>query len=185
MNPEQSFDINLLTSDLRAESRSSLWRPKTIYLLLVGLVVISWIGVWYWYAQQERAQQVEIARLENRANQVVDQRAWSEAETLRKTVAVKEADIRKIEDGLVLWSEILTQIETAVPPGTRLTEISANGDQVICKGITADYQTLATFILSIGKRKNVTDVKCLLSETTDQGIGFEVLLVIAEKRSQV
>lgn len=180
MNLEQSFDINLMTRDIRGVGRRSLWQSKSFYLLVVALIVLSWTGVWGWYALRERDQKAQIASLQEKTNQaVVEQSIESQAEALRRTVAVKEAEVKQIEADLILCSEVLTQIETAVPPGTRLFEIAASDDHLICQGVAPDYPTLAAFISSINKRKNLTEARCVLAETTSLGVRFEVQLTIA------
>lgn len=182
MNYDRNFDINLLNHEIRDGGRTPLWESKSLYLLVIALIVMIWAGACSWYALRERCQKTKINKLQEKMDLAAsDQRIESQAAVLKKELAKKEADIQKIEGALILNSEVLTQIETAVPPGINLTDISANGNEMTCKGAANDYPTLATFIVSADKRKNLTEARCLIAETTDKGIRFELLLKLTRK----
>jgi Tfp pilus assembly protein PilN len=121
-----------------------------------------------------------MARLQEKARLTASElQTQSEAASLRKALDLKEAEIRKIEVLLVPSGEILNQLETSIPPGVKLTAIAAEGDELSCKGVAADYPALATFIRSAGQRENLTEARCALSEATDEGIRFEIQLKIS------
>lgn len=177
MRLEQDFDINLLIPD--GKRQGSILQAKTLYLLVVCLVVLSWIGVWGWYTLRERDQRAEIARLQDQLNlAVVAPNNDSQAHKLRAIVARREAEVKKIEKELLPTSELLTEIEASVPPATRLTEVVVTGDRMVCHGLTADYLTLAEFISSANRRQHLTEARCMMAEPAGSGVRFEVQLRI-------
>lgn len=103
------------------------------------------------------------------------------AETLRTAVAIKEAKVREIEVDMILNSDILNQIESAIPPETSLAEISMNGDQLVCKGLTADYLRLAQFITTANQQSLLNEARCVMAEPASSGVRFEIELRIAEE----
>ena len=180
MRLERDFDINLRIPD--GERHGSLPPVKTLYLLVVCLAVLSWTGTWGWYALCERHQRSEIASLQDRLNlALVTPGLGSQAQTLSETVARREAEVKKIENELVPTSEILSEIETSIPPATRLTEISVTGDHMVCHGTTTDYLALAEFILSANQRQHLTEARCLMAEPASSGVRFEVELRIVKE----
>ncbi len=182
MKLEGDFDINLLPPESRGENQRSLLLPKSFYLVVICLAVLGWTGTWGWYAVRERVQKAEITRLQDQLAlaSVEEPELGIRAETLKAAVAMKEAKIRKIEADLISNPEILTQIETAIPPETSLTEISFTGGQLVCKGVTADYLKVAQFILSANQQEHLNEARCIMAELSSAGVRFEVELRITK-----
>jgi Tfp pilus assembly protein PilN len=183
MNPERDYDINLLSRGLRSADRRSLLQSRPLYLLVICLVFLGWIGTWGWYALRERVQKAEITRLQSQLALALVQEPEPAilAETLRTAVAIKEAKVREIEVDMILNSDILNQIESAIPPETSLAEISMNGDQLVCKGLTADYLRLAQFITTANQQSLLNEARCVMAEPASSGVRFEIELRIAEE----
>ncbi|MGI6549306.1 MAG: PilN domain-containing protein [Syntrophomonadales bacterium] len=183
MNLERDYDINLLSPGLRGADRRSLLQSNALFLLVICLIVLGWIGIWGWYALRERAQKAEVTHLQNQLALVLveEPETGTRAETLRTAVAMKEAKIREIEVDMILNSEILNQIETAIPPETSLAEISMSGDQLVCKGVTADYLGLARFITTANQQSLLNEARCVMAEPASSGVRFEIELRIAEE----
>ncbi|MGE5544873.1 MAG: PilN domain-containing protein [Bacillota bacterium] len=178
MRLEQDYDINLLTplQGTRGHPLSSL---NALYLLVVCLVVLGWTGTWGWYALRERDQQLEMASLREQVSQLVEPGMAGQVDILRKTVTQKEADVRAIQSNLIPYSEILAQLDNAVPEETSLAEISVTGDQMVCKGVTANYLTLARFISSVSQQKQLNESRCIMAEPVESAVRFELQIRIS------
>ena len=181
MRLEQDFDINLLTPGLQGEADRSPSVTKTLYLLAVCLVVLSWAGTWGWYAFKERGQRMEIARLQYQLSGLMENGIADQAEILRNTVTVKENSIRGIRNDLMLYSEILDRLETVIPVDASLSEISVTGNSLVCKGVTTDYLALARVISSANRQKFLTGARCIMAEPVDSAVKFELQLKITRE----
>lgn len=178
MRVEQDFDINLLTPSLQGEAGRSISLSRTLYLLVVCLMVLGWAGTWGWHAFKERSQRMEITRLQDQLSGLMETGIIDQAEILRNAVTEKENNIRGIRNDLMLYSEILTRLETAIPVDTNLSEISVTGDRLVCKGVITDYPTLARFISSVNRQKYMTGARCIMAEPVDSAVKFELQLQI-------
>lgn len=149
------------------------------YMLVIALLVFFWMAVWGSYALKEREQQKEIASLQDQISQAAELEAADEAEILRKTISLKEANIREINNNRILYSDIFSRLENVLPSETILSEITVTADLLVCKGVTTDYTALAGLISSANRQKQLADAKCIMAEPAGSGVRFEVQFRIA------
>ncbi|NLW44219.1 MAG: PilN domain-containing protein [Syntrophomonadaceae bacterium] len=174
MKPEQEYDVNLLYPGLPVGSSHLPKLSQNLFMIVFCLILVGWTGTWGWYALKERGQQAEIARLREQLGLAAEPQPEEQAEILRKSVAQKSEEIRRIRSGLVSCLEILIQIESSVPQGITLSEISIAGGELECKGTAADYLMLAEFISNLEQQKDIKEARCALAEPVGTVVGFQV-----------
>lgn len=181
MNLEQDFDINLLNTGGKGKRGLMLSRLTGWYMLVIALLVFFWMAAWGGYALKEREQQQEIASLQDQISRAVELEAVDEAEILRKTISLKEANIRAIHNNRILYSDLLSRLEAVLPSETSLSEISVTADQMVCKGVTTDYAALAGLMSSANRQKQLADAKCIKAEPAGSAVRFEVQFKIVRE----
>jgi len=179
MSGERTFDINLLTPELR-EDPGFLGdrRPRDLYLWAVIATVMIWLGLWGWYSCRERQQEEKLASL--RAGLASVKPTHSPDDDPIRQLARKEAEIRDIRARAVRFTRVLDQIESTIPSGVRLDEVAGSGGQLTCKGMAPDYPSLAQFLSSLDRCRGLNDIRCLQAENTVQGVRFEIAARVSQ-----
>jgi len=174
MKLEQEYDINLLHPELMVGRGRFPNLSKNLFMIVSCLVLVGWAGTWGWYALKESRQQAEIARLREQLSLVSEPQEREQVEILRKSVAQKDEEIRRIRSELDSCLEIINQIERSVPQDISLSEISIADGELICKGTSSDYLVVAEFVSNIEKQQDITGARCAMAETKGPVVSFEV-----------
>lgn len=180
MKPERDFEINLLVPG-RGDP-GPFPRARYIFFLAIALAVLAVTATGGRYWLQERGQRAEISRLEEQLKRAAAEPGHA-SQALRQSVQRIEAEVKAMEKEMIPASEILTAVETALPPETRLLEMAVSGGRLVCRGVTADYRALADLIIAANRQPHLEGARCILAEPEGSRVRFEVEVQINGARA--
>lgn len=114
--------VDLLPDSVR--DRARIRRAKRIALLLVLLALVIVAGLWYYWQQQVRNAEAELAAAQATGAQIAEQSAqYAEVPQVFASAEAAQGALTAAMSGEVRWAFLLNQLSFATPSGVTLTSI--------------------------------------------------------------
>lgn len=166
------YDINLIP-----KSKKSISNYLGVISLLIGVVVLSVVFLFGFYLplQKKNAEIKKIVEMNAELTTYSQvQTTYTNLLNQKSQLVQMESTLESIKGNKTLLTELLKDIENAIPSGITLSSIKMDNGMIMVDGISPSYEVIAQFIVKLRSIEDITDVSFTSASVEESANGLPI-----------